>query len=132
MTHRNLGDSLVRIGRRADALVSYQRAAALAEEARQVNPADAQNLASLALFLAKAGDGASARRHVSEAVRLSPDDVFVWNRAAQVHAVLGNLEEALTALARAIELEYPQAEAASVDEFEPLRAHPRYKQLTGD
>ncbi len=130
MTHRNLGDALMRIGRRDDALASYQRAVALAEQARQVNPADPQNLASLALFLAKAGDGATARRHVAEAARLSPDDVFVWNRAAQVYAVLGSLDEALAALARAIELKYPKAEAASVDEFEPLRSHPRYKQLT--
>ena len=130
MTHRNLGDSLMRIGRRDDALASYQRAVALAEQARQVNPADPQNLASLALFLAKAGDGATARRHVAEAERLSPDDVFVWNRAAQVYAVLGSLDEALAALARAIELKYPKTEAASVDEFEPLRSHPRYKQLT--
>ena len=130
MTHRNLGDSLMRIGRRGDAVASYQRAVALAEQARQVNPADPQNLASLALFLAKAGDGATARRHVAEAARLSPDDVFVWNRAAQVYAVLGSRDEALAALARAIELKYPKAEAASVDEFEPLRSHPRYKQLT--
>ena len=130
MTHRNLGDSLMRIGRRDDALASYQRAVALAEQARQVNPADPQNLASLALFLAKAGDGATARRHVAEAERLAPDDVFVWNRAAQVYAVLGSLDEALAALARAIELKYPKTEAASVDEFEPLRSHPRYKQLT--
>jgi len=129
MTHRNLGDALVRLGRRAEALVSYRRAVTLAEEARGVNPADAPNLAALALFEAKVGDESAATGHVGEALRLASGDVAIWTRAAQVYAVLGQTEAALTALARAIALNYPKAEAASVDEFEPLRTLPRYQQI---
>jgi len=132
MTHRNLGDALTRLGRRDDALVSYRKAVELAEAERLVNPRDVQNLASLALFHAKVGDAAAARRAIAEAVRLGGGELSVWNRAAQVYAVLGSRDEALNALARAIELHYPPAEAATVDEFESLRRLPRYRQLVGE
>lgn len=129
MTHRNLGDALARLGRSDEARASYRRAVELAEADRLVNPADVQNLANLALFHAKAGDVAEARRCIEEAVQRGGDDQTVRVRAAQAYAVLGSVDEALAALARAIALNYPPSEAATAVEFDGLRRLPRYQQL---
>ncbi len=125
-THRNLGDSLLRLGRAADARAAYRRAAELAEAARVVNPADALNLASLAVYLQKAGDGAQAMRWLDDALRRAPTDPQVQFRAALVHALAGRTEPALAALARAVELGYSRSDAALADEFEALRGDARF------
>lgn len=131
-THRNLGDSLLRLGRRDEAQAAFERAVELAEAARQVNPSDAQNLASLAVYAAKAGHGAAARRYAAEATRLTPDDPAVWIRAAQVHALDRRPDDALAALERAVALGHPKADAAAADELASLRSHPRFKRLVGE
>ena len=130
-THRNLGDALARLGRAGEAQAAYRRAADLAEAARAINPADVQNLASLAVYLEKAGDGDLARQRLTEALRLAPADPQVWHRAALVHAVAGRSADALDALARALELGYSRADAAKADEFASLRGTPRFKALVG-
>ncbi len=128
-THRNLGDSLLRLGRSSEARAAYRRAADLAEAARAVNPADALNLASLAVYLQKAGDAAAAAGWLDEALRRAPSDPQVRYRAALVHALAGRADQALAALSRALELGYSRADAAKADEFERLRADARFVAL---
>ncbi len=128
-THRNLGDSLQRLGRPAEARAAYRRAAELAEAARVVNPTDMLNLASLALYLQKSGDGAAASRGLDEALRRAPSDPQVQYRAALVHALAGRTDAALAALRRAIELGYSRADAANDDEFQALRKDARFAAL---
>ena len=128
-THRNLGDSLLRMGRGGEALAAYRRAADLAEAARAVNPADALNLASLAVYLQKAGDEPAAARRLDEALRRAPADPQVQYRAALVHALAGRSTEALSALERALDLGYSRADAVKADEFERLRQQPRFAAL---
>jgi tetratricopeptide (TPR) repeat protein/TolB-like protein len=128
-THRNLGDSLLRLGRTTEALAAYRRAAALAEAARAVNPADALNLASLAVYLQKAGNATAAAGWLEEAVRRAPSDPQVRYRAALVHALAGRTDQALEALRRAIELGYSRADAANDDEFQGLRKDARFLAL---
>jgi tetratricopeptide (TPR) repeat protein len=128
-THRNLGDSLSRLGRTSEAIAAYRRAAELAEAARVVNPTDARNLASLAVYLQKAGDADAAERHLSDAMRRGPADPQVWYRAAIVHALAERNARALQALDRALDLGYSRATAAGADEFERLRQDPRFKAL---
>jgi serine/threonine protein kinase/tetratricopeptide (TPR) repeat protein len=130
-THRNLGDSLLRLGRTGEAQAAYRRAADLAEAARAVNPADALNLASLAVYLQKAGDGATAARRLDDALRRAPNDPQVQYRAAQVHALAGRSDTALAALGRALELGYSRVDAAKADEFAGLRQQPRFAALVG-
>ena len=130
-THRNLGDSLLRLGRTSEAQAAYRRAADLAEAARAVNPADALNLASLAVYLQKAGDGATAARRLDEALRRAPNDPQVQYRAAQMHALAGRSDTALAALGRALELGYSRVDAAKDDEFAGLRQQPRFAALVG-
>jgi len=125
-------DLLLRLGRKEEAMASYERAVALAEEARTVNPGDALNLASLAVYVAKVGRTDAARRYAVEATRRAPDDQAVWSRAAQVYAILGRADDALAALTRAIDLKYPKADAAQEEEFASLRALAGFRRLIGE
>ena len=130
-THRNLGDSLLKLGRDGEARASYRRAAELAEQARAVNPADAVNLASLAVYLEKAGDDALARQRLDEALQRAPADPEVCYRGALVHAVAGRAAEALLMLERAVAAGYSRSEPALADEFERLRGEPRFRAVLG-
>ena len=130
-THRNLGDSLSRLGRATEAQAAFRRASELAEAARVVNPADVQNLASLAVYLQKVGDGDTARIRLEDALRRAPADPQVWHRAALVHAMAGRTDDALDALGRALELGYSRTDAAKADEFASLRDLTRFKALVG-
>jgi len=130
-THRNLGDSLLRLGRTAEAASAYRRAAELAEAARAVNPSDAQNLASLALYRQKAGEGAVALQVLNEALRLATANPEVRFRAAQVHALAGRQTLSLESLERAIALGYSRVDAGAADEFTGLRGQPRFRALVG-
>ncbi len=130
-THRNLGDSLMRLGRVAEAKRAYRRAATLAEQARLVNPTDVQNLSSLAVYLEKAGESAAALRFLDDAVRRAPSDPQVWRRAAEVHAMAGRTAPALDALRRALDLGNSRTDAAKADEFASIRGDARFKALVG-
>lgn len=130
-TNRNLGDALLKLGRRDEALAAYRRAVDLAEERRAVNPADALNLASLAVYRQKAGDTEEARLRVEEATRMAPGDPDVWNRAAQTHAMAGRHDQAMLALTRALDLGYSKTNVVKADEFIVLRRDPRFLRLTG-
>ncbi len=130
-THRNLGDSLLRLGRRDEALEAYRRAVTLAQDDLRVNPSDVVGLASLAVYLQKAGDDAAARRYLADVVRRAPDDPAIWSRVAQVHALAGRTDDALAALARAVDLGYARADAAAADEFAALRGQPAFERLLG-
>ena len=118
------------MGRTADAERAYRRAIALTEEDLRVNPRDARSLASLAVYLQKAGDGRQASERLGEALQIGPNDFEVLRRAAQVHALAGRADEALDALEAAIGLGLRRGIARTEDEFESVRQHPRFKALT--
>ena len=128
-THRNLGDSLSRLGRREDARAAYARAVALAEEARRVNPEDALNLASLAVYQQKIGDTAQASAWLDEAVRKAPDSGEVWVRAAMVHAMAGRDNEAVMAVRRALDLKLSPTAVADAEELARLATRPDFPSL---
>ncbi len=71
-THRNLGDALGRMGRQTEAIAAYRRAIQLAESDLKVNPHDARIVASLAVYLQKAGDTGNAAARATEAVAWHP------------------------------------------------------------
>ncbi len=63
------------------------------------------------------------------ALAISPDDMYVNYNAALIHAHLGQRDDALVALERAVELDY-QRELLPVDPgLSSLREEDRFKQL---
>ena len=127
--HRNLGDAYRRLGRRQDARAAYRAAVGLAEAELKVNPTSADTLASLGVYLAKAGDIDGARERIERATTLAPQDIQVWFRAAVVHALAGRTAPALEALKKAIDGGYSPSVVAAEEDFEPLRRLPEFRSL---
>lgn len=128
-THRNLGDALSRLGQRAAALAAYRQAVSLAESDLKINPRDPMTLASIAVYLEKAGRDPEARVRLQRALALAPKDNRVLHRAAVVHALAGRTADALAALRQAIELGYSVTAASEDDEFESIRRTPAFTAL---
>ena len=97
-----------------------------------MNPADAQNLAELAVYAMKTGRIESAVRQASEATRLTPTAQGVWWLASHVHAMAGNRAAALEALTRALALGRSKADAAAAEELASLRDDPTFRRLVGE
>lgn len=128
-THRNVGDALSRLGKNTEARREYLEAVRLAEVELQVNPRDGRNLAALAVYLAKAGDYQAARARLAEANEIAGNELQVIYRGAVVEALQGHVDQALAALERLVTLGYPRQSIAGDDDFESLRAFPRFQAL---
>jgi serine/threonine protein kinase/tetratricopeptide (TPR) repeat protein len=132
ITHRNLGDAYTRLGRKADALRVYREAVRLAEAEVAVSPGDARAIARLAVYQAKAGDDAGARRSLGVAQKLAPADEQVQLRAGVVHALAGRAEAALDAIERAIAGGIAPLSVATEEDFEKLRPMPRFAAMVAN
>jgi tetratricopeptide (TPR) repeat protein len=126
ITHRNLGDAYLRLGRKDDARRAYQQAVTRAEAEVAVSPGDARALARLAVHQAKAGDDAAARRTLAQAETLSAEDGQVQLRSGVVHALAGRTDHALAAIERAIKAGISPRAVQTEDDFERLRPLPRF------
>ncbi len=128
-TTRNLGDALSRMGEQEEARRAYQRAAAMVEADLKVNPQDARLLATLAVYLTKAGDARRARARLAEALSRAPNDVDVLYRAAAIHAIDRQDDEAMRFLRRAVAAGYSRARVTEEDDFEGLRKRKDFQEL---
>lgn len=129
ITNRNLGDAYRRLGRPTDARRAYQQAVRLAQAEVAVSPGDARAIARLAVYQAKTGDDAAARRSLADATRLAPDDGQVQLRAGVVHALAGRTDSALDAIARAIGGGITRRAVAAEEDFDRLRPLPRFADM---
>ena len=126
LTHRNLGDAYTRLGRKDDALKAYRQAVARAQADVAVSPTDARALARLAVYQAKAGDDAAARKSLAAAEKLAARDEQVQLRAGVVHALAGRTDEALTAIERALAGGISPRAVETEEDFAKLRPLPRF------
>jgi serine/threonine protein kinase/tetratricopeptide (TPR) repeat protein len=126
ITQRNLGDAYSRLGRKADALRAYRQAVVLTEAEVSVSPGDGRAIARLAVYQAKAGNDAAARKNLASAEKLAPKDEQVQLRAGVVHALAGRTAQALDAIERAIAGGIAPRAIATEEDFEKLRPLPRF------
>ena len=131
VTHRNLGDSLTRLGRREEAHAAYVRSAELSEADLKVNPKDARLAAISAVHLQKAGDVQRARARIQDALARAPKDIEVLYRSAVISSLTGQPEEALKFLQMAIAGGYSKTRAGEDDDLANLRNTSLFKQLVG-
>jgi eukaryotic-like serine/threonine-protein kinase len=125
----NLGDAYRRLGDRDKARAAYAGAADLVRDLLKVNPRDARALARLALYEARTGQLADARRHVDEAGRINPSDGAIMYTRACVCALGGQADEAVRWLDRALANGVPRSRARDEDDLESIRALPRVQEL---
>jgi tetratricopeptide (TPR) repeat protein len=129
VNHRNIGDVYQRIGRTADARAAYEQAIALGNAMLAVNPRDVRVIAVVALCEAKLGRAAEAERHAAEATTLAPSSGDTWLQSAEVHAVLGQHDNALKDLESAVARGIAAQRVRTEDELAPLRKLPKFEQL---
>ncbi len=129
VTHGNIGDVLVRLGRIDEARREYETARALGLKLLQVNDKDAGALARVAAFEAKLGMRDAALEHGKTAVALSPRNPEVNYKMAVVQATLQQTDAALRTLARALEYGYSPSLARSDYDLAPLRSRPEFQKL---
>lgn len=116
-------------GREDLAASAYRRAIELAEEARRVNPSDADVTVLLAHYHANIGEPERARELVAKALELAPESMYVLYDAAVTHVSLGETERALAAIERAVERGYPVAMLSVDAGLAPLRETERFASL---
>jgi tetratricopeptide (TPR) repeat protein/TolB-like protein/predicted Ser/Thr protein kinase len=126
ITHRNLGDAYRRLGRHEDALRAYRQAVIRAHADVAVSPGDARALARLAVYQAKAGDDAAARKSLVAAEKLNANDEQVQLRVGVVHALAGRTDAALNAIGRAIAGGISRRSIEAEEDFAKLRSLPRF------
>ena len=129
IAHRNLGDALLRLGRRSDARASYERALELAQAAVVLNPSDVGALSQLAVYRAKVGRCAEAATTASRSRSIAPDDMNVIVRQAVVQTLCGTPEPALKLLELAVQRGFSPQLIAQDDDLASLRKFPEFNAL---
>jgi TolB-like protein/Flp pilus assembly protein TadD len=126
----NLGDAYHFQGTQEQvAEVAYRRAIGLGEARLEVNPDDSMVMSDVALYYSRVGDVEKARELDARAHSQGDDIMYVHYNSALIHAQLGDTEEALSALKRALELNYEKELLLIDPAFEGLRQDERFRQL---
>ena len=128
----NLADAYRWLGDRNKASKTYDRAIGLAYKAYQVNPRDAANLGSLALYYAKKGDVSLALEFIRRARSINKDETALMYKEALVFALTGKPDEALNALRQTLTHGYSVQEAKNDPELTSLRTRPEFGQLLAE
>ena len=128
--HANLGDALLKLGRRREAIASYRRAITEVTALLKVNDKDAQSLALLALYQAKAGDRPGAEGAIAKALAASPEDGDVLYSRAIIYALAARKQEACAALGQALEHGTSTQVVFYADELKSLKGCPVYDKVT--
>lgn len=113
---------------RGDALTRLALPSALAEIA--ADPENGRALYLAAGMQVRLGDVEGARRNLEIALRLQPDDFGTLYNAACTYTCLGDTENALDMLDRAVSVGHGFREWIEHDpDLDPLRALPRYREI---
>jgi tetratricopeptide (TPR) repeat protein/TolB-like protein len=126
---RNLGDALERLGRTAESRAAYEEAIARAKRLLNVNRADVDQIATIAVCEAKLGRHDEAALRAAEALGLAPSDSAVLYKAAVVDALGGRTDAAFLHLQQALTAGYPRAFARNDVDLQRLRNDPRFAAL---
>jgi TolB-like protein/tetratricopeptide (TPR) repeat protein len=119
-----LGDALQSgAGTEEEAKEAYGKAQSLTGFMIGVNPSDADALQINAYTSAQLGDMQQAERTLAKAMKLDPDDMYVYYYGALIYELQGRTEETYAALQRALELGYLPA---------LVQADPGFKRLSGE
>lgn len=118
----NLGDAYRALGERQEEQAAFQRAIELARQEIALNPNNAGAHGTLARCLAKTGQLALAREHITKALELQPASPARMIQAAMVANLSGNEREAVEWLQRALKAGYRRVFIEREPGFENLKS----------
>jgi tetratricopeptide (TPR) repeat protein len=124
--HGNLADLHAVLGRKEEAVVTYRRALELSRAENEANPGDREARLHVALYAAKADECPAALAQAGEAWRARPSSSAELHEIALIFAVCRERDEAIAALAAAVERGYSSEVLGSERELEWLRDDPRF------
>jgi len=126
----NLGSSYLWVPeRRESALRAYQEAAERAEDLRKTNPRDAELLCLLGGYYAELGKPDTALALTQQALVQSPQNVEIMFQAGHNYEVLGDREQALLFIERALECGYSRDQVERTPALRGLCTDPHYRRL---
>jgi serine/threonine-protein kinase len=125
----NLADGYRWAGQRDAAALTYDKAIGLALKAIQVNPRDAATRGNLALYYAKKGDAAMARRFMKEARGIDAKSADLLYNEAVMSALLDDKDVAFADLQKAIQAGLPVSSIETDPDLRGLRNDPRFGAL---
>ncbi len=103
----NLGDAYsFSENKKSAADVAYKRAIRLGEQLLTINSNDTDALPLVAYYYSRVGNREKATEMAARARGLAPDNMYVYYYSALIHFRFGAIDDVLSTLERAIELEY--------------------------
>lgn len=126
----NLGDAYYWApGERAKAAAAYEKAIQLAKEQLAVNPKQPLLLSYLAAYEAMLGDRRAALASLGQAFRPAPKDPELMYNGALVYQQLGEKDQALGWLAKAVAAGYPRRGLRETPNFSSLQSDARFQKI---
>ncbi|HEY6598599.1 MAG TPA: TIR domain-containing protein [Pseudomonadales bacterium] len=124
-----LGDARQMLGQIDAAKAAYETAADLARQNLSIDSDDVETRVLLAGYDARLGRDDLAKRALADAMRLTPADLYLYYDAAVAYTRLRMPDDALQALAIAVEQGYPRHLVAIDPQFESLRTLERFSAI---
>ena len=86
-------------------------------------------MATVAVYLQKAGDAHRAGQRIDEALQKAPKDIDVLYRAAVIRALQGRSDEAITLIRQAVNGGISRARVGEEDDFGQLKTRADFQTL---
>ena len=116
-------------GKRDQATAAYQKSIALADQKLAVNPQDIRPLGIRAFCYAVSQNRRLALADLSAALTLAPGDAQLLYMAALIHLQMGEKDQSLDWLEKAVAAGYSPAIVRDTPNFDVLRSHPRFQNI---
>jgi serine/threonine protein kinase/Tfp pilus assembly protein PilF len=118
------------MGLKEESIATYRKALRLIDERLELNPDDARASQLGATVAANIGDREAATDYARRALTINPDDPLLLYNIACMYALLGNPNEALSCLEKAVDKGYGQKDWVEHDsDLNSLRELPRFKTI---
>jgi serine/threonine protein kinase/tetratricopeptide (TPR) repeat protein len=125
-----LAQCYVSMGKKEESVATYRKARRLIDERLELNPDDARACQLGATMSANLGDHEGATDYARRALTINPDDPLLLYNISCMYALLGNSNEALNCLEKAVDKGYGQKDWVEHDtDLNSLRELPRFQRI---
>jgi serine/threonine protein kinase/Tfp pilus assembly protein PilF len=125
-----LGQCYLGMGMKEEARAAHRKSLRLIDERLELNPDDARACQLGATMAANLGDPEAATGYARRALTINPDDPLLLYNISCMYAVLGNPNEALNCLEKAVDKGYGQKDWVQHDsDLDSLRELPRFQTI---
>ena len=125
-----LAQCFVSMGMKEESRTMYRKAKRLIDERLELNPDDARACQLGASTAARLGDNEAAADFSRRALTINPDDPLLLYNVSCMYALVGNSDEALSCLEKAVDKGYGQKDWVAHDtDLDSLRDLPRFQRI---